>query len=132
MDNLNSIPFDLLHRDNVVSIALRYLSNETIVSLFDSAEMKLDESEKGKRIKCLLFKNISQERWIESGKKSEAFSQYWGFVFKKVMFCVLIFFFFFCNIIGSIGRLFVFILIILKTYHIRNSNGDCECFNHYR
>ena len=62
VDNLSNIPIDLLD-GNVFRIDLKSSSPEEIVFVFDVAEKRLDNSDKSKRIKSLLFSNISYNQW---------------------------------------------------------------------
>ena len=59
LKHLKSLSIDLLEDGYVISIDVTILSNRAIVSFIEIAETMLDNySDKSKRIKYLLFKNI--------------------------------------------------------------------------
>ena len=77
-------------------IDLQSLSDAKIVSLFTIVEKTLDDSGKSKRIKSLLFKNISQQQCSElrlNNHRDEKILEYFSYVYGKVKFCLLCFVF---------------------------------------
>ena len=98
MDNLNSIATDLLDGDNVISVDTSSVSNETIVSLAAIAETHLDNTDKSKKIKHCLFKNVSWNQELnqlcQNGNSDVtiAISKYFSFkdeqVVLSLLFCI--------------------------------------------
>ena len=95
LENLSNIPINLLD-DIMISHDVNDLSNKLVVSIVGIAEQKLDNSEKNKRIKSLLFEpNISYYQWKTSiGKDytNDIVTNYWPYIDEQVMFSCFVLF----------------------------------------